>query len=51
MTIQELIDKLEKIEDKSKTVCVIGIRENIYINDVEKSPVWNEINLIFNPLK
>lgn len=51
MTVQELIDKLEEIDDKSKTVCVIGIRENIYINDVEKSNVWEEINLIYNPMK
>lgn len=51
MTVQELIDKLEEINDKSKTVCVIGIRENIYINDVEESTIWNEINLIFNPMK
>lgn len=50
MTVQELIDKLKKIDDKSKTVCVIGIRENIYINDVEKSPVWEEINLVYNPI-
>lgn len=51
MTVQELIDKLEEIDDKSKTVCVIGIRENIYINDVEKSNVWEEVNLIYNPMK
>jgi len=51
MTVQELIDKLEEIDDKSKTVCVIGIKENIYINDVEASPVWEEINLIYNPMK
>lgn len=51
MTVQELIDKLEEIDDKSKTVCVIGIRENIYINDVEESTIWNEINLSFNPIK
>ena len=51
MTIQELIDKLEEIDDKSKTVCVIGFRENIYINDVEKSNVWEEVNLTYNPMK
>lgn len=51
ITIQELIDKLEEIDDKSKTVCVIGIRENIYINDVEESTIWNEINLVWNPMK
>ena len=51
MTVQELIDRLEKVEDKSKTVCVIGIRENIYINNVEESAIWNEINLTFNPMK
>lgn len=50
MTVQELIDKLEKIDDKSKTVCVIGIRENIYINDVEEGIVWNEVNLMCNPM-
>ena len=51
MTVQELVDRLEKVEDKSKTVCVIGIRENIYINNVEESTIWNEINLTFNPMK
>lgn len=51
MTVQELIDKLEKIDDKSKTVCVIVIRENIYINDVEESTIWNEVNLTYNPMK
>lgn len=51
MTIQELIDKVEEIDPKSKTVCVIGIRENIYINDVKESPVWEEINLVYNPMK
>ena len=51
MTVQELIDNLEEIDDKSKTVCVIGIRENIYINDVEESAIWNEINLTFSPMK
>ena len=51
MRVQEFIDKLEKIDDKSKTVCVVGIRENIYINDVEESTIWNEINLTFNPIK
>lgn len=51
MTVQELIDRLEEIDDKSKTVYVIGIRENIYINDVEKSTIWNEINLVWNPMK
>ena len=50
MTVQELIDKLEEIDDKSKTVCVIGIRENIYINDVEESTIWNEINLVCDPI-
>lgn len=51
MTVQELIDKLEKIDDKSKTVCVIGIKEGIYINDVEEDPIWNEINLTYNVMK
>ena len=51
MTVQELIDKLEEIDDKSKTVCVVGIRENVYINDVEESSIWNEVNLAFNPIK
>lgn len=50
MTVQELIDKLEEIDDKSKTVCVIGIRENIYINDVEEGTVWNEVYLTHNPI-
>ena len=49
MTAQELIDRLEEIDDKSKTVCVTAIRENIYINDVKKSPIWEEIHLIYNP--
>lgn len=51
MTVQELINKLEEIDPKSKTVCVIGIRENIYINDVKKSKVWEEINLVYDPMK
>lgn len=46
MTVQELIDKLEEIDDKSKTVCVIGIRENIYINDVEESTTWDRVHLL-----
>lgn len=50
MTVQELIDKLEEIDDKSKTVCVIGIHENIYINDVEESTIWDEINLVCDPI-
>lgn len=51
MTVQELIDKLEEIDDKSKTVCVIGLYENIYINDVEEGIVWSEVNLTYNPMK
>ena len=51
MTVQELIDKLKEIDDKSKTVCVIGLCENIYINDVEEGIVWNEVNLTYNPMK
>ena len=51
MTVQELIDKLEKIDDKSKTVCAVGIRETIFINDVEENTIWDDVNLIYNPME
>lgn len=48
MTVQELIDKLEEIDDKSKTVCVIGVDENIFIDDVEENTDWNRVHLVCN---
>lgn len=30
MTVQELIDELMKIEDKTKPVCCLGIRDAAY---------------------
>lgn len=51
MTVQELINKLEEIDDKSKTICAVGISANFYINDVEESTIWNEVNLVYNPMK
>lgn len=51
MTVQELIDKLEEIDDKSKTVRAVGTSASFHINDVEESTIWNEVNLVYSPMK
>lgn len=51
MTVQELIDRFQEFDDKSKIVCAIAFRENVHINDVEKSTTWDEIILVWNPME
>lgn len=51
MTVQELIDQFQEFDDKSKIVYATAFRENIDINNVEKSITWDEITLIWNPME
>lgn len=51
MTVQELIDRLEEIEDKSRDVYGVGIRETFVINNVDEELSQFEVYLEFNPMK
>ena len=51
MTVQELIDRLEEVNDKSRQVYGLGVREHFIINNVDEELSQFEVYLEFNPMK
>lgn len=51
MTVQEIIDRLEEVQDKSREVYGLGTRETFVINNVDEELSQFEVYLEFNPMK
>ena len=51
MTVQELIERLEEVNDKSRQVYGLGVRESFIINNVNEELSQFDVYLDFNPMK